>query len=219
MLIDLPPYKIEERVAATADAIKAGASVIYEASFLEDDVFVSVDILERRQSGFAIVEVKAALDLKDHYIPDVGIQLYVLNRAGIDVERVELMHLNRECSHPDLSNLFVREDVTELAKEAAKSAPQIIKALVAALGGPLPEVAVGDHCSDPYECAFKQRCWPELPQHHVSSLYRVSAKKLAMLVTSGCDTLRDVPHDFSAKGPARRQIDSVRSGNSSSIPD
>ena len=31
------------------------------------------------------------------------------------------------------------------------------------LAGPIPEVAIGEHCSAPYECPFKGRCWPALP--------------------------------------------------------
>lgn len=37
---------------------------MYEASFIEDDVFVSVDILERRDDGYVLVEVKSTLDAR-----------------------------------------------------------------------------------------------------------------------------------------------------------
>src|ERR1039457_2005718 len=52
VLIDLPHYEFEGRVAATARAIADGARVVYEASFLEDGVYVAVDILERRKNDF-----------------------------------------------------------------------------------------------------------------------------------------------------------------------
>src|ERR1039457_6626033 len=44
VLIDLPHYEFEGRLAATAGALANGAPVVYEASFLEDGVFVAVDI-------------------------------------------------------------------------------------------------------------------------------------------------------------------------------
>jgi hypothetical protein len=65
VLIDIPYYQIAERVEATARAIDAGAPVIYEASFIADQVFASIDILERTGKGFALAEVKATLDVKD----------------------------------------------------------------------------------------------------------------------------------------------------------
>src|ERR1039458_2101095 len=46
-LIDLPFWDKAGRVEATRIAIAAGKRVIYEASFLSDGVFVSVDILHR----------------------------------------------------------------------------------------------------------------------------------------------------------------------------
>src|SRR5256886_5918599 len=47
----------------------------------------------------------------------------VLRRAGLQVERAEVMHLNRECRYPDLSNLFVREDVTALVESVLIGVP------------------------------------------------------------------------------------------------
>ncbi len=171
VLIDLPHDDIQGRIEATVQSLTNGARVIYEASFLQDGVFVAVDVLERHQRGFTLVEVKSTLDVKPHHIPDVTVQLHVLRRAGLDVTRAELMHLNRECRHPDLSNLFVREDVTEKAEELLASVPASICVMQNALQGPLPEVAIGAHCTEPYECPFINRCWPTLLDHHVRTLH------------------------------------------------
>jgi predicted RecB family nuclease len=212
VFIDLPYFEVEERVAATQAAMVAKAPYIYEASFLADGVFVSVDALERRRNGYRLIEVKGSLDVKPEHIVDASIQLHVLERAGIDVKRVEVMHLNRECRHPDLSNLFVRSDVTPLAREIALTVQKSVKECAAALRGPLPTIAVGDHCSSPYPCAFMDRCWPRFPQHHVSDLFGIRKKKLQTLIQSGVERIHDLPADFAAKGVVRRQIDSVRSG-------
>src|SRR2546426_5454010 len=45
--------------------------------------------------------------------------------------------------------------------------------LFRSLEGPLPQVPIGDHCTRPHDCPFLERCWPKLPDHHVSSLYRI----------------------------------------------
>jgi hypothetical protein len=90
VLIDLPRH--DARVFATAKSLAAGARVVYEASFFEDGIFVSVDILERRRGGFVLVEVKSTLDVKDEHLPDVAVQLHVLRRAGLEVRRAEVMH-------------------------------------------------------------------------------------------------------------------------------
>ncbi len=217
VLIDLPHYAMAERVEATRRALADGARAIYEASFREDDVFVSVDILERRgrrdrRDEFVLSEVKSTLDVKEAHLPDVAIQLYVLRRAGLSVPRAELMHLNRECRAPDLSNLFLRTPVTRQLGPWLREAPDRIAALRAQLAGPLPDVAPGPHCSSPYECPFLARCHPPLPADHVSTLYRLSAEKQATLEAAGCATLHEVPPSFRASEIQRRQLESVRTG-------
>jgi hypothetical protein len=77
VLIDLPPDEYHERVAATAEALRHGAPLIYEAAFIADDTFVAIDILERHGDAYTITEVKSTTSVKDHHIPDLEIQVHV----------------------------------------------------------------------------------------------------------------------------------------------
>jgi predicted RecB family nuclease len=209
-LIDRPHHEFEGRVAATAEALANGARAIYEASFLEDGVFVAVDILERRRNGFVLIEVKSTLDVKEEHLPDVAVQVHVVRRAGLTVSRAQVMHLNRECHYPDLSNLFVRENVTTRIRPALRAVPKEIASLTVAISGSLPEVATGPHCNAPYICPFIGRCWPRPPEHHVSTLYGIRASKVAKLQAEGIQTLFDLSSDFTASEVALRQIRSVK---------
>ena len=210
VLIDLPHYEYDAKIAATAKAIADGAPAIYEASFFEDGIFVAVDILERQQDHFVLVEVKSTLSVKKEHLPDVAVQVHVLRSAGIPLKSAELMHLNRECRYPDLSNLFEREDVTTPIHPALQDVPKEIEALTAAIAGPCPEIATGPHCKTPHACPFVDRCWPEPPVHAVGTLYRLTAKKATALAEEGIRTLLDLPHDFTASETALRQIRSVK---------
>jgi predicted RecB family nuclease len=203
---------IPDRIAATELAIDQGAPVIYEASVAVAGVFVSVDILERHRAGFIVTEVKSTTRVKEQHLPDVALQAHVISAAGLGVTRLEIMHLNRQCRHPDLSNLFVREDVTALAKRLVRLVPRELDRMQRMLAEPLPNVAIGAHCNDPYQCPFQSRCWPEQPKHHVSTLYRIRTKKVERLVADGYETLHDLPKRFRASGPAKRQIRSVKAG-------
>ena len=104
----------------TRDAIDAGADAIYEAAFVEDGVFVAVDILERvDDGGWHLVEVKASTKVKPHHLEDVAIQKHVLERAGLAVDRVSVMIVNTECDHDDVDEaLFTIRDVTARLGEA-----------------------------------------------------------------------------------------------------
>jgi len=211
LLIDLPYDAYSERLTATEEALRKGCPVIYEAAFRADNVFVSVDILERRGSRYCLVEVKSTTSVKDHHFLDVAIQTHVLRRSGLDVTRMEVMYLNRECAYPDLSNLFVRQDVTESVEGLLAKISGEIVAQATMLAGGLPSIAVGDHCSVPYECPFVERCWPELPPHHVSTLYAMRRRALER-DEQGCRTIHDLPEDVPLGPIADRQRRAVREG-------
>jgi hypothetical protein len=204
-------WEVEEKVRDTRAALEARAPAIYEASFQEDGVFVAVDVLERGRKGHTIVEVKSSSSVKEQYLPDVAIQLHVARQAGIDARRGEVMHLNPACRFPDLSDLFLREDVTEQAEALLPAIPGHLKRMKKALAGTLPVVQVGPHCDDPYECPFKGRCWEPVPDDHVSTLY--SGRKLAArLLADGVESLKDIPDDTPLSAPQARQVRAVRAG-------
>ncbi len=212
VLIDLPHYELEQRVAATAAAIGQGANTIYEASFIADGVFVAADILSRNDQGWVLTEVKATVRVKEEHLADVAVQTHVLLTAGLDVLRVELMHLNRACCCPDLSNLFVREDVTGAVEALLPEVGRNIRTQLDILDGPLPQIATGDHCTVPYECPFIDRCWQPTPLHHVSTLYRRSPKLLAELQEMGCETLGQIPETVLLGAVAARQRLAAQTG-------
>lgn len=80
------------------------------------------------------------------------------------------MHLNRECTYPDLSNLFVHSDVTEAVGAIVDSVPKWISEQIEMLQGPVPHVPIGPHCMTPYECPFMARCWATLLPHQAHTL-------------------------------------------------
>ena len=203
-LIDFPYDQFQKKVEATAAALAAGAPVVYEASFSQDRVFVAVDILEQTGGGFGLIEVKSSTSAKPEHLPDAAIQAHVLGQAGLEVHSVEIMHLNRACAFPDLSDLFTRADVTGQVAALLPDVPGQAREQLRMLEGPLPEVAIGPHCTAPYECPFLSRCWADLPEHHVSTLYRIG-KKAWELDAGGCRTIHALPGNLSLSPIAERQ--------------
>jgi hypothetical protein len=217
VLIDLPYDAYEERLAATRAALEGGTPAVYEAAFRADNVFVSVDILERTGPeragrGFCLTEVKSTTGVKEPHIADVAIQAHVARRSGLEVARMEVMHLNRACAYPDLGDLFVRADVTGPVEARLRAIPQELAALGAMLMGPLPAVAIGEHCTKPHECPFMERCWPPQPAHHVSTLHAMKRRTLAELDEQGYETIFDLPPDLALAATADRQRRAVQSG-------
>jgi hypothetical protein len=211
-LIDLPSYQYDNKVAATREALNRDLPAIYEAWFLADETYVGVDILERTSRGHTVIEVKASNSRKPEHLPDATVQVHVLRRAGLQIERAEVMHLNPECRFPDLTNLFIREDVTALVEAALIGVPDELAAQRRMLEGPLPDVPIGEHCTNPHACPFIERCWPKLPDHHVSKLYRIERKRALELEADGYATIYDLPSDLELSVIHARQVKAVQTG-------
>lgn len=200
----------ETRAALAMPSIPA----IYEGAFSAMGTTVYTDILERVDDGWALIEVKATTSLSEtEHVPDIAVQACVLRKCGVPVVRYEIMHLNRECSFPDLSNLFTRDDVTDAVLARLDELEREIAAQQTMLAAPEPpDVATGAHCAKPHACPFTGRCWPPLPEHHVTTLYRVGPTKAESYMSSGWHTIHDLPDSVKLSAIAARQRRAVRQG-------
>ena len=212
VLIDLPHTAVDERVQQTREALEAKAPAIYEATFVEDDVYVAVDVLERVDGGHNLIEVKSTTDVKEEHYPDAAVQTHVLRKAGIDVRRVDLMHLNKECRYPDLSNLFIRENVTPQVEEMLPGIPGQIAAQLEMLDGPFPGKGFGEHCLTASYCPFQERCFPDMSGDHVMTLHGVGPKKAWDLMQAGYHHISDLPPDHKLSKVNRRQLAALAKG-------
>ena len=152
-----------DRVSATREAMASGAAAIFEGTFEYDGTIVRADVMERLwPHGWSLIEVKSSTKVKPEHRPDVAVQLHVLRGAGVDVRRVELMHLNRECRCPDFAHLFEREDLTTSAEKLLPEVGANVALFKAVCRGTIPDVEPGLQCCRPYECPFIERCHEDL---------------------------------------------------------
>jgi hypothetical protein len=210
-LISFRHQATPERVEATGAAMASGTAPLYDGTFARDGIVVQVDILERGADGWTLIEVNSSLDVKEKQLADAAVQAHVLRRSGVGLRRVEIMHLNRDCRFPDLSNLFVRENITERVHVlehgiAAEAAVQL-----SVLQGSLPDKSTGDHCSLPHRCPFWDRCWAPQTPHDIRTVYR-AGRKLKDWEAQGWRSMLDLPQDVALNAVARRQVAAVRTG-------
>ena len=211
VLIDLR-HDDPDRVGATRRALDGGAPAVFEATFIEDRVYAAIDVLERTPEGFTLIEVKSTTKVKGEHIPDVAIQVWVARRAGIDVTRAEVMHLNTDFRHPDVGELFVRIDVTSDVEALQPLIPDMIAEQLAALAGPVPPVPVGTHCwMIDRDCPFWDRCFPT-DENHLWTLYRAQTNQKWALVLKGVSRVLDLPRDYKYSDIQRRQRSALESG-------
>jgi len=200
----------ENRVEATRQAIAGGASILYEASFVADDVFVAADVLVRERGGWRIIEVKSTTSVKEQHLTDAAVQAHVIARSGLRVRRVEIMHLNSACTYPNLADLFVRKDVTRDVAKIAPKLPRAIRKQLRVLGrDQMPHAVRGRRCESPYPCPFQERCFGPVSADHVTTLYR-GRELAARLLEEGIEVIGDIEEPLD--GIAERQRRAVQSG-------
>lgn len=202
----------DEAIARTQALIAEGCDTLYEASFRAHGVFVAIDVLERDGTGFVLREVKATLRTKEQHLPDAAVQTWVAREAGLDVVRVELVHLNRDHRHPDVHPLFVADDVTARVEAFLPSIEPERRAQVAMLAGALPDIAVGPHCESPYACPFAGRCTPESGPSDLHRLYQLTSRQAADLDYAGITRVERIPEDFPLSSINRRLRRAVVTG-------
>ncbi len=209
----LVPYQASrvERARLTEELIAAGHTIIFEGSFLVDDIFVACDVLLREGDEWCLIEVKSSTKQKDEHIADLAVQVYVLSRCGLLVSRAEVMHLNPAFRHPDVGNLFARTDVTAAVMQQTIDVPDEAARQIAMLAGPEPSVQIGIQCSAPWDCVFHDRCWPDDPQH-IALLYNVGPKKAAAYMARGIHRIDQVPAHEKLPFAARRQVKALACG-------
>ena len=205
VLIDAPHNARAQRVAATQAALDSAAPAVFEATFIAQDTYVAIDVLEQRKHGHHLIEVKSSSSQKDEHIPDVAVQAYIAAACGVEIHSAEVMHLNKEFRNPDVGELFVHSDVTEAVAAYLPTVPEELARQHAMLEGPLPDVPIGLHCFEPHECPFMQRCWPDSPDHIVQ-LCGVGPKRAAAYFQRGIHWIRELPPTERLNVQQRRQL-------------
>ena len=162
----------EQALKETQQAIDAGALTIYEPAFCYDNILVRVDILSRPTSStpWNFHEVKATTysniskEQEQEYQNDIAIQIWVLRNHNIELAEVYLTHLNSDCRHPDLYNLFFDVDYSEaIAPMLQKIGDHLAKQRAVLTLVSAPEISIGRQCEKPRPCPFSKHCWRAIP--------------------------------------------------------
>ena len=196
---------IPEALEETRSVIDAGsAPALFEAAFEHQGVLVRADVIERLPGGgWRLIEVKSSTRLKDVFVQDAAVQLWVLKGAGLDVRDAGVLTLDRDYVHDgvtlDLDALFRFHPVYEEAHAYRDTVGAKVREMQRMLSRPAaPDIAPGGHCFEPYECPFHAHCTRDaiLPDHGIDELPWLDAGRREELVAARIEEIRDVPGDL-----------------------
>ena len=208
--------QIKEAAAKTVELINDGAEVLYEAAVIYNNVLARIDIFKKAgPDSWDMIEVKASAHVKDINLHDVALQRYVFEGSGYNIRKTFLMHLNRDYVRKgdlDIHQLFTLEDITAAARNRMPGIADRINEMLAVLKQKkCPCIEIGDHCSNPYECDFKEHCWQHIPEDSIYSLVRLTKEKRNSLRDRDIIRIQDIPDSFDLSNSQELQKLSITS--------
>ncbi len=172
---------------------------IFEATLQHEGVLVREDVLlphsDEKGDSWRIVEVKASTKVKPEHKHDCAVQAWVHLGAGYSLDSIALAHVDKQFVYPgdgDYQGLLIEKDLTGEVMELLPAVPIWVEQAREAVAGPMPDIPVGQHCTQPYSCPFIEYCWPGDSRYPIAGLGG-GKKKLGIWVMDGYRDIRDVP--------------------------
>lgn len=204
-------YETAKALEQTEQALQAGIVDLFEPCFVFANTVVRVDVLHRNaDSTYDIVEVKSTTGAHPEHIWDLAIQTFVLEGCGLPVRSTRIMHLDRACRYPDLSNLFTTTDLTQEVRDHLQVVPDNLSQFNTTIYSETePSNTIGSYCSRPYECPFRAYCFnqADVPTISIFNIPRLGSDKLDSMIASSILSLETVPADLSLSDTQREFID------------
>lgn len=190
--------------------------IIFQPAFEKDNFFAAIDILELNSetNGYSIYEVKSTneIDEKTHYY-DLAFQVNLLRKAGLVIEKIYLIHLNKEYTRSgelNIIGLFQIEEITEKIESLCEEVLAEMDGAIAYLSQ--DSLPVG-FCT----CVYKGRsnhctCFsiinPGIPKYGIHDISRIglSRQKLEDLVDGNIFEIHQIPPHIKLSDIQQNQI-------------
>ena len=132
-----------------------GSKVLYEATFIEDEVLVMCDILTKGSDGFIdVYEIKLNRNLNEAIWNDLAIQYTICKQRFGN----KLRSFNAILREDESGQYWTVKDMTEQLDLKVNQVQDQIVEFKNVLENHEPEIKMGEHCNKPYPCAFKEYC-------------------------------------------------------------
>ncbi len=205
----------DEAIIVTNGLLKQKQKVIYEASFSFEDVLSVADIVLNDKSGLSVFEVKSSTSISETYLRDAALQYWIISNCGYKIKDFSITYINNQYirkGNLELDKLFISESVLKEILPLQKWVEEKVKRFKEVLGKKkIPNIDIGEHCYDPYVCAFYEYCRKHIPENSVFDLSGVHLNKKYELYRNGIIKLKDIPDEADLGKNARLQLEVFKS--------
>lgn len=204
----------------TKEEIAKGTKVIFQGRLEADNLTLIFDVLERvGENTFDLYEIKSSTSAKPEHIPDLAFQTIVLEKSGLKIRNLYVLHVNNEYvrkGEVDPKQLTaVKKDVTEKVRGIIdETLANIDEAFKVLSKREMPDI------SPRYLKSGSMEEWLEvfkgikgdLPEYSIYNLCSLSAKKAGELEDLGIEVMNDIPDDFELSVRQLEQVTAVKNG-------
>jgi hypothetical protein len=210
--------KVEDLAKSTEMLISQKNSPIFQASFItNENLSAKVDILkyDPESNHWNIYEVKSATKIKNdrahNHIIDVTFQKLVLQKIGLPIGDVFIIHLNKDYKKSGDLNVKELFTITNVSQDVDKAfditESEVVEAL-ALLGEKSIDLGScsclyltrGNHCSS--FSVFN----PNVPDYSVHDISRIRPEKIKSLIDLGVICVSDISDNFQLTDNQRTQV-------------
>lgn len=129
--------------------------ILYEATFIEDKVMVMSDILVGSDiGGYDFYEIKRHTELREVVLQDLAVQYYVCKKRFGD----KINSFNIVLRTDEVGKAWRIRDMKKELEGKQKEVQRKINTCIEILEGNEPDIAMGKHCHQPYDCPFIGYC-------------------------------------------------------------
>ncbi len=214
--VDVTPasvFKYEESALLTQKLLGEGHEIIYEATFIFDEILVAVDLLVKAQGKCMALEVKSSASISDTYMMDAALQNYVIKGSGLELDDFLLVYVNREYikhGELDLNKLFIKTSVKKIIEKKTAYIIEQVKVSKSTLKDKIiPEKNIGEHCYVPYPCDFIGTCWKNIPPDSIFDIGGINKKKQFELYNQGIMMIKDIPDTMNLSDSIKIQAEAI----------
>ena len=205
--IDIPTDDFMDNMRQTEQLLQQ-RNPLFEADIFTEGIYSRMDILNPvNESEWDIIEVKGTTKVKDVHFDDVSYQKYCCDRLGLKIRKCFLMYVNNEYVREgeiDPDKFFILKDISAEVEGAMQGIQDRIDTMSEIISSPeCPEISIGRHCSDPYDCPLTE-CWDFLPEGSVFDLYR-GGNKCFELFNQGILSIKNIPDNYRLTGAQQIQ--------------
>lgn len=195
--------------------------IIFQGAIFSEPYYIRTDVLrfDPEINGWCLSEVKATTKVKEekfnNHIYDLAFQYNVCLLAGIEIKKLEVIHLNplyKKSGELDYKQLFVIADVTDKVLEVADQVSAEMQLMIDYLNGPEEKYCQCRYRprTDSNHCSTFGYSNPDVPEYAVHDVTRINKNKLQILVDDNCLDIKDIPEGFKLSDNQQIQVDAAR---------